>query len=149
MMGIVFSRQRTPSIMKDSTGQPTPRDTGRPLSPHIGVYRWQITMVMSILHRITGGALTVGLLIVTWGLVAAAMGPEQWSGFADLALSPFGRIVLFAWSVALYYHTFNGLRHLMWDTGHWLTIPNLYRSGYAVLALTALATAITWFFALT
>ena len=77
------------------------RPQERPLSPHLQVYRWQVQMVTSILHRATGVILTLGSLLVVWALLALAAGPERWAQFADCARSPLGFIVLFGWSWAL------------------------------------------------
>ena len=118
----------------------------RPLSPHLQVYRWQVQMVTSILHRATGMALAVGLLAMVWGLVALAAGPERWTAFADCAGSLPGRIVLFGFSWALAYHLLNGIRHLLWDSGWGFDIPTVYRSGYAVFVLGSIITGLIWFF---
>ena len=120
----------------------------RPLSPHLQVYRWQVQMVTSILHRATGMALAVGLLAMVWGLVALAAGPERWTAFADCAGSLLGRIVLFGFSWALAYHLLNGIRHLLWDSGWGYEIPKVYASGYAVFAVGFVLTGLIWFFGL-
>ncbi len=116
----------------------------RPLSPHLQIYRWQLTMSMSILHRITGGALATGTLMVMWGLLAAATGPHAWGQFTGFCRSYIGIFMIFGWSAALYYHLCNGVRHLIWDTVHFLDIKNAYRAGYIVLLSAALLTALTW-----
>jgi succinate dehydrogenase / fumarate reductase cytochrome b subunit len=115
----------------------------RPLSPHIQVYRWQMTMTMSILHRISGGALAIGLIAFTWMLLAAASGPEAWGTFTSVAGSWIGKLALFGWTVAIWYHMGNGIRHLVWDTGHALDIPHAYRAGYIVWAFTIVMTLLT------
>ena len=120
----------------------------RPLSPHLQVYRWQITMTMSILHRATGVALAIGAFAVAWWLVAAAGGSEGFDTFRAFAGSLLGRIALFGFSLCLVYHLFNGLRHLLWDAGHGYEIPKLYATGWSVLVLTVLVTAAIWFAAL-
>lgn len=122
----------------------TPHKTERPLSPHLQIYRWQLTMAMSILHRITGAALAIGTLMVIWWLVAAATGEQayyQAMGFAETKL---GTFMIFGWSVALFYHMCNGVRHLIWDTVHLFKIENAYRAGYIVLLATAILTALVW-----
>ncbi|MGE4313863.1 MAG: succinate dehydrogenase, cytochrome b556 subunit [Pseudobdellovibrionaceae bacterium] len=116
----------------------------RPLSPHLGIYRPQMTSMLSILHRITGVALSVGILMVVWLLVAAATGPEAYDDFMGFATSPFGQILLFGWTVALFYHLCNGVRHLIWDTGRLFKLKNAYAAGYVVLIATALLTAWVW-----
>ncbi len=89
----------------------------RPLSPHLTVYRWPVTMTMSILHRVTGGALYVGTLLVAWWLTAAA-GPQAYFDFVNgIFGSWFGRLVLFGYTWALVHHMVGGIRHFVWDTG--------------------------------
>jgi succinate dehydrogenase / fumarate reductase cytochrome b subunit len=105
----------------------------RPLSPHLSAYRMTLTMLMSIVHRITGGALYVGSLLLAWWLLAAASGPNAYATFQSVASSFIGRIVLLGYTWALVHHMLGGLRHLIWDTGHgfgpaereWLARANL------------------------
>ena len=120
----------------------------RPLSPHLQVYRWQITMTLSILHRATGVALAVGAFGVAWWLLAAAGGSDAYATFREVAGSLPGRIALFGFSFCLVYHLFNGLRHLLWDVGYGYEIPKLYATGWTVVVLTALVTGTIWFLAL-
>src|SRR5579864_7450191 len=94
----------------------------RPLSTHLQVYRWQLTSVLSILHRFSGVALSAGTILLVWWLVAAAQGPLPYAGVQHFLGSLIGRILLFLWSVALYYHLCNGIRHLWWDTGRGLEL---------------------------
>src|SRR5215217_805622 len=95
-----------------------PATKSRPLSPHLGIWRWGPHMLVSILHRVTGGALTVaGLALLTWWLMAIAAGPEQYQTFSDAATSPLGLVVLIGLSWAFFQHTFSGLRHLVMDIG--------------------------------
>ena len=116
----------------------------RPLSPHLQIYRWQLTSVLSILHRAAGVALSVGTILLVWWLVAAAEGPESYAAVQRFLGSWVGRLLLFGWSVALFYHLCNGLRHLWWDTGRALDLRSVYASGWAVLAGTVALTAIAW-----
>lgn len=116
----------------------------RPLSPHLQIYRWQLTSVLSILHRASGVALSVGTLLLVWWLVAAASGPVSYVDVQRFLGSWIGLVLLFGWSLALFYHLCNGLRHLWWDTGRGLDLRSVYASGWAVLAATALLTAIAW-----
>src|SRR5689334_17356655 len=97
--------------------------TLRPVSPHLGIYRWQITMVMSILHRATGIALAAGSALIVWGIVALAAGPAAWTQFAHCAGSLLGTIALIGWTWSLTFHLFNGVRHLLWDTGWGFELP--------------------------
>jgi succinate dehydrogenase / fumarate reductase cytochrome b subunit len=120
----------------------------RPLSPHLQVYRWQITMVMSILHRTSGIVLGVGVFALAWWLLAVAQGGEAYAHAAACLASPFGLLALAGFSLALVFHLLNGLRHLSWDIGWGFEIPDVYRSGYAVVALTVVLTATIWFVAL-
>ncbi len=117
----------------------------RPLSPHLLVYKPQLTSMLSILHRATGVALIVGTLMVAWWLVAAAIGEDAYNGARDFANSPLGTLMIFGWSVALFYHLSNGIRHLFWDLGYLFKIENAYKAGYFVLFMTVLLTGITWF----
>ncbi|MFQ5972691.1 MAG: succinate dehydrogenase, cytochrome b556 subunit [Alphaproteobacteria bacterium] len=116
----------------------------RPLSPHLQIYRWQWTMVLSGLHRITGVALTVGTLLLVWWLAAAAAGPEAYALAQGFIGSVIGRLLLFGWTVALFYHLLNGVRHLAWDTGWGFDLRTGYRSGLVVIVLTVVLTVVSW-----
>ena len=116
----------------------------RPLSPHLQVYRPQMTSVMSIMHRAAGIVLTTGTLVMTAWLVSLAMGAESYGMVAACLAHPLGQFVLFGYSVALIYHALNGIRHLGWDIGIGLTIPEVYRNGQLVLILTAVLTTALW-----
>ena len=120
----------------------------RPLSPHLQVYRWQITMTMSILHRVSGVILTVGAFALAWWLMAVAAGGESYDRAARCLASPFGKLILFGFSLALVYHLLNGIRHLLWDAGYGFEIPEFYRTGWTVAVLTVALTAAIWFVAL-
>src|SRR5665213_386837 len=112
----------------------------RPLSPHLQIYRWQLTSVMSILHRASGIALAVGtILLVSW-LGAASDGPEPYAALQHFLASWLGLLLLFGWSVALFYHLCNGIRHLVWDTVHGLDLRSVYAGGWTVLVATAALT---------
>ena len=116
----------------------------RPLSPHLQVYRPQLTSVMSIMHRASGAVLATGSLLVALWLVALAAGAAVFNPVADAMHHPFGQLVVFGYSLALVYHGLNGIRHLMWDLRIGLEIKQVYQSGYLVLGLTALVTAALW-----
>lgn len=116
----------------------------RPLSPHLQVYRWQLTMTLSILHRIAGAALGVGALLVMAWLLAGLLGDPYFSLFHDFKESLIGQVMLFGWLYAFVYHFLNGLRHLVWDLGYGLDLGNAYRSGWAVVVLSAVFTLLIW-----
>ena len=120
----------------------------RPLSPHLQVYRWQITMVMSILHRATGVALTVGAFGFAWWLLMLARGGEAADNAMACVQSPIGLLFAFAFSLCMVYHLLNGIRHLLWDAGRGYDIPSVYKSGYTVFVLTVVVTAAIWFLAM-
>jgi succinate dehydrogenase / fumarate reductase cytochrome b subunit len=111
--------------MADGRNSPGPsrRPYGMPLSPHLQIYRWPITMVASIAHRITGVGLALGTLFLTWWLVAAATGPVQYDYFVSWAVHPLGRFVLFGFVWSLAFHLLNGVRHLAWDAGFGFKVP--------------------------
>jgi len=120
----------------------------RPISPFLfpptGTYRWQITSTLSILHRATGVALGVGALLLTWWLLALLGEPSDFADVQNFIGSVPGQVLLFAWTWALYYHLGNGVRHLVWDTGHGLTLPNVYRGGWFVIVFSVVLTLVTW-----
>ncbi len=89
----------------------------RPLSPHLQIYTPMLTMMVSIVHRVTGAALYLGTLLLCWWLIAAATGPEYFTYVQDFMSSLLGRLILFAYTWALLHHMLGGLRHLFWDTG--------------------------------
>jgi succinate dehydrogenase / fumarate reductase, cytochrome b subunit len=105
----------------------------RPLSPHLQVYRPTLTMLMSIVHRITGGALYFGTLLLAWCLIAAAAGPADYAYVQWFMETLLGRLILFGYTWALLHHTLGGIRHLIWDLGYgfgpsereWLTVATL------------------------
>ena len=116
----------------------------RPLSPHLQIYRPQLTSIMSISHRATGAALAAGTLLLCLWLVALAAGNVWYNLAATVIGHPIGMFILFGYSVALVYHALNGVRHLTWDQGIGLTIPAVYRSGQIVLVLTVVISASMW-----
>ena len=116
----------------------------RPLSPHLQVYRWQITMTMSILHRASGVILVVGAFALAWWLLALAAGGEAYADAAECLASPLGKLFLFGFTLSLVYHLLNGVRHLLWDAGWGFEIPEFYASGWTVAALTVIFTLVIW-----
>ena len=123
---------------------PDPNARTRPLSPHLDVYKWQVQMVTSILHRATGIALVAGLLAMVWGLLALAAGPERWEVFTACVGSSFGKIILFGFSWALAYHLLNGIRHLVQDAGHGWSIPEFVRSSWISIIGSVLLVVVAW-----
>ena len=116
----------------------------RPLSPHLQVYRWPISMALSISHRITGVGLAFGALLMTWWLVAAALGEGSFAVVQGFLASPIGVLLLLGWSAALIFHLFTGIRHLVWDIGHGFDDRAYRSSGRAVVVATVAATVIVW-----
>ncbi len=115
----------------------------RPLSPHLQIYRPQITSLLSIMHRLTGVALTAGTLLLTYWLVAAAYGPGAFADAQALIGSWIGQLVLWGFTFAIFYHLANGIRHLAWDFGWGFELMQLRTSGIAVVAFAAGATLVT------
>jgi succinate dehydrogenase / fumarate reductase cytochrome b subunit len=116
----------------------------RPLSPHLQVYRFAYTMALSILHRATGIALSAGLLLLAWWLVAAAAGEEAYALVLSCLGSLPGRLVLLGASFAFFYHLCAGLRHLAWDLGYGFEKSTARRSGAAVVIGAVALTALLW-----
>lgn len=116
----------------------------RPLSPHLQIYRPQLTSTLSILHRITGFFLTLGATALVLWLLSIAYGPEWFLFFRTLCDHIVGRLFLAGISFSYFFHLFNGIRHLIWDSGHGYALPAVYRGGYMVLILTVIATVLIW-----
>ena len=123
---------------------PDPNGRTRPLSPHLDVYKWQVQMLTSILHRATGIALVAGMLGLVWGLVALAGGEKSWATFAECATSLLGKLVLFGFSWALAYHLINGVRHLVQDAGHGYAIPDFVRSSWISIIGSVVLVVLVW-----
>src|SRR3546814_12263005 len=104
-----------------------------PLSPHLQIYAWQWTMLLSITHRATGIALSAGTLLLVWWLLALATGPEAFATAQGFVGSWFGLLLLIGWTWSLFYHLCNGIRHLVWDTGAGFDLSTARGSGYAVV----------------
>lgn len=119
-------------------------NTERPLSPHLSVYRWPITMTLSILHRATGVAMAVGLVVLAMWLVSAASGAVDYEQFVTLMSTLVGRLLLIGWSFAFFFHLANGIRHLVWDTGRGFEKRQANASAWFVLVTAIAATALFW-----
>jgi succinate dehydrogenase / fumarate reductase cytochrome b subunit len=116
----------------------------RPLSPHLQVYRWPISMALSILHRATGIALGLGTLLLTWWLTAVASNDAVFDRAQWFMGSAFGLLLLFGWSVALIFHFFSGIRHLGWDAGIGFEAPTYNITGWGVVVATGICTVLLW-----
>ena len=119
----------------------------RPLSPHLGIYRWQLTMALSILHRASGAFLSIGAVLLVIVLAAIAMGPTEFVWVREWLLHPIGQVFLIGWTIALFLHLANGVRHLFWDAGWGLELPAANQSGVWVFVFTVVATVVTWIWA--
>ena len=126
--------------MSNSTKYP------RPLSPHLQVYRLQLTSATSILHRLTGMILMGSCFLLTGWLIVLAMGLGPYTIFMEYLTSWWGKTLLWIIVASLYYHLANGIRHLLWDAGYGFKLPDVYRSGWIVLGFTLMMTGITWLF---
>lgn len=123
--------------------QPAPKTT-RPLSPHLQVYKPQMTSVLSILHRITGIGLTAALPVLVWWLVALSEGAEPYKVVMDCLKSPLGKLFLMGWAWAFSYHLCAGIRHLLWDAGWGFELKQVYASAKVLLGATTLLTLFLW-----
>ncbi len=116
----------------------------RPLSPHVSIYRWQITNTLSILHRLSGVVLVLGLIPLTLWLWGAAYAPTLFDIVTSVAGSLLGKVGLFGWTVAFYYHLGNGIRHLNWDMGRGFKLDEVLASGRVVIAFALAMSIFTW-----
>jgi succinate dehydrogenase / fumarate reductase cytochrome b subunit len=114
------------------------------LSPHLSIYRWPITMTLSILHRVSGVALSFGFLLLAVWLVSAASGEAAYERFAALLQTAGGRVVLALLSFAFFFHLANGIRHLIWDSGYGFEIRQANASSWAVIVSTVVLTLLYW-----
>lgn len=134
--------------MSDATGaKPAAAARGpadRPMSPHIQVWRWHVTMFTSIAHRATGIALYVGALIAAGWVIALAAGEQAFDSYRALLTSPLGELVLFGLTVSLFYHLANGIRHLVWDTGRGLEAKTADMTGWAAIVFGVVAAVSIW-----
>lgn len=127
-----------------ATDAAPPPARGRPLSPHLSIYRPTLTMAMSIVHRITGGALYFGVLLLAWYLIAASMDASTFAIASAALNSILGRVVLFGFTWALFHHALGGLRHIVWDSGHGLEAPEREWLATATLVGGLALTIIVW-----
>ena len=116
----------------------------RPLSPHLSIYKAQLTSVLSISHRATGVVLSVGTVFLVWWLVAAASGGSAFGAAQAFWGSWFGLLLLFGWTFSLFFHLCNGIRHLLWDAGWGFELRQTYLTGWAVVAASGALTLLAW-----
>ena len=116
----------------------------RPLSPHLQIYKPQITSILSILHRGTGIALSIGSIILVSWIVALTLGENTYLMYSNLINNWFGKLIIFGLTFALFYHLSNGIRHLFWDAGYGYDLKHAYISGVAVIISSLLLTSMTW-----
>jgi len=119
-------------------------NTERPLSPHLSIYRWPITMTLSILHRMTGVAMSLGFAVLVYWLVTISVWPAGYEKFGELMSTWAGQGMLIGWSFAFFLHFANGLRHLVWDTGRGFETRQTIASAWFVIVVAVIATAGFW-----
>jgi succinate dehydrogenase / fumarate reductase cytochrome b subunit len=122
----------------------SPSPAARPLSPHLGIYRFTLTMAMSIAHRITGVGLYLGTLLLAWFLFAAAMDAAAFAYFTGFIQSYFGRLILFGFTWSLFHHLLGGVRHLIMDAGYGLDEPEREQLAWATLIGGLVLTIVVW-----
>ena len=115
----------------------------RPLSPHLQIYKPQLTSVLSIMHRFTGVILSLGIPMLSLWLLSLSLGQAAYGCFESFLTSWFGRLLLFGWTFSFFYHLSNGVRHLVWDFGKGYSLKSTYRSGWIVLCISTILTALT------
>lgn len=120
------------------------KQANRPLSPHLQVWKWTLTMAMSIFHRASGVALVAGMLMLVWMLVAAASGSDAYNCFYSFASSIIGQIMLFGWTGAIYFHLLSGIRHLAMDVGYFINIPQAEKLSKIIIIVAIALTLATW-----
>ena len=121
--------------------------SSRPLSPHLQIYRPQLTSILSITHRGTGIFLSLGVVVLAYWLVAIAGGESSYAIARECLSSVLSKLLLATWSFSFYFHLCNGIRHLFWDAGIGLELKNVYASGYTGVAASLVMTALTWVYA--
>lgn len=119
-------------------------NNGRPLSPHLSIYRWPITMTLSILHRVTGVGLSVGFAAWAAWLFGAMLGAEAYAGVIAMLATVVGKVLLIGWSFAFFFHLSNGIRHLVWDMGRGFEIGQANASAWFVLLTSIVLTGLFW-----
>ena len=118
----------------------------RPLSPHLSIHKKVLTSIFSITHRITGIGLSVGSILISLWFLLLSLGPNYFSYFEMVSKNILFKFILVIWTIGIFYHLFNGCRKLYWSFGIGMDLITVYRSGYIVLVLTLISTAIVWLF---
>ena len=116
----------------------------RPLSPHLQIYKPQITSILSILHRGTGIVLSIGSIILVLWIVTLTLGESTYLMYSNIINNWFGKFIIFGFTFALFYHLSNGIRHLFWDAGYGYELNHAYISGISVIISSLLLTSMTW-----
>ncbi len=116
----------------------------RPLSPHLDVYRLPLSALLSVVHRGTGGFLTIGTIALVWWLLALAGGEESFNSAQQFMGSFIGRLILLGWTFALFFHLSNGIRHLVWDAGYCFEKEAVEKTSYIVLGVSVFLTLLVW-----
>ena len=116
----------------------------RPLSPHLSIHKKILTATFSIFHRISGIALSISSVLISTWIFLIALGPNYFVFFEIIVASIVFKIILFFWTLGIFYHTFNGVRYLFWSFGLGMDLKTVYNSGYLTLLLTVLATLFVW-----
>jgi len=118
----------------------------RPTSPHLQIYKPQITSVLSIIHRFTGIFLGIGMILLTWWLFSITIGPEMYQRTLDIISSWIGLSILFSFIASFFYHLFNGIRHLIWDAGIGFEIKTVTMTGWLIIFLSIIISLLTFIF---
>ena len=116
----------------------------RPLSPHLSIYKKVLPAVFSIFHRFTGIGMSIGALLLSIWIILIALGPNYFSIFQSISSYVIFKVFLFFWTMAIFYHLFNGIRYLIWSYGKMMELDAVYKSSYIVLALSILSTLFVW-----
>ena len=118
----------------------------RPLSPHLSIHKKVLTSIFSITHRITGIGLSIGSILISMWFLLLSLGPNYFSYFEMVSKNILFKFILVIWTIGIFYHLFNGCRKLYWSFGIGMDLITVYRSGYIVLVLTLISTALVWLF---
>ena len=116
----------------------------RPLSPHLQVYKLPLPALLSITHRATGVFLAIGTILLSIWIISLATGADDFQSVKGFIGSFFGRLLLLGWTFSLFFHLFNGIRHLYWDMAKGLELKSVYTSGYVTMAAAAVLTLLVW-----